>query len=143
LVKSQVSSCAGWSCHPEGCTALVYEPCQQALLSGGRHGEICVFDVRQRRLRSTIKAFDHATIKAFSMLPEGQRAFIVGSSDGDIKVFCFACFPWDLAYSFQMFENISFLNTMRDLRLRRDRFFWLSGLGLFFFFCSWIDCWVY
>lgn len=75
-----------WTCHPEGSTTLMYVPQQQILLTGGRHGEICIFDVRERKLRSTIKAFDHATIKALAMQPT-QKGFIVGSSDGDIKVF--------------------------------------------------------
>uniref|UniRef100_A0A915IB35 Uncharacterized protein n=1 Tax=Romanomermis culicivorax TaxID=13658 RepID=A0A915IB35_ROMCU len=64
----------------------MYVPQQQILLTGGRHGEICIFDVRERKLRSTIKAFDHVTIKALAMQP-AQKGFIVGSSDGDIKVF--------------------------------------------------------
>ena len=30
----------------------------QSIVSGGRHGELCFWDIRQRQLRNTIKAFD-------------------------------------------------------------------------------------
>lgn len=85
MSKVYLSMHSGWCCHPEGSTALMYVPQQQILLSGGRHGEICIFDIRERKLRCTVKAFDHATVKTLALQPD-QEGFLVGSSDGDIKV---------------------------------------------------------
>lgn len=74
-----------WSCHPEGASCVMYIPQQQTLISGGRHGEMCFWDLRMRQLRSSIKAFDNATVKTLVGDPNNEF-FVAGSSDGDIKV---------------------------------------------------------
>uniref|UniRef100_A0A914XKC3 WD_REPEATS_REGION domain-containing protein n=1 Tax=Plectus sambesii TaxID=2011161 RepID=A0A914XKC3_9BILA len=74
-----------WSCHPEGASCVMYLPQQQTLISGGRHGEMCFWDLRMRQLRSSIKAFDNATVKTLVGDPNNEF-FIAGSSDGDIKI---------------------------------------------------------
>ncbi len=59
---------------------------QQTLISGGKHGELCFWDLRQRQLRSSVRAFDaSATVKALALDPY-MEFFVAGSSDGDIKV---------------------------------------------------------
>ena len=59
----------------------------QAIVSGGRRGEICIWDIRQRQLRSTMKAFDSpsAIVKCLCMDPNCDL-FVAGSSEGDMKV---------------------------------------------------------
>nr|CDJ91206.1 WD40 repeat domain containing protein [Haemonchus contortus] len=75
-----------WVAHAEGATAAMYLPSQQAIVSGGRHGELCLWDVRQRQLRLTVKAFDwHQTVKSL-VTDCNQNLIVAGSSDGDIKV---------------------------------------------------------
>ncbi|PIO71428.1 WD domain, G-beta repeat protein, partial [Teladorsagia circumcincta] len=76
-----------WVAHPEGATVAMYMPNQQTIVSGGRHGELCLWDVRQRQLRVTVKAFEwHQTVKTL-ISDCNQDLIVAGSSDGDIKVF--------------------------------------------------------
>lgn len=57
------------------------------MISGGKHGEICIWDVRQRQLRTTLKAFTNAnaSVRCICLDPSGDT-FATGSSEGDIKV---------------------------------------------------------
>ncbi|WKY17140.1 hypothetical protein Q1695_001621 [Nippostrongylus brasiliensis] len=56
------------------------------IVSGGRHGELCLWDIRQRQLRTTVKAFDwHQTVKTL-VTDYAQDLIVAGSSDGDIKI---------------------------------------------------------
>lgn len=66
----------------------MYVPQQQALYCGGKHGELCIFDLRQRLLRQNFKIFDHSDVRSMAMDPNGEF-FSVGSSDGDVKVWKF------------------------------------------------------
>ncbi|KAE9556016.1 hypothetical protein FO519_000762 [Halicephalobus sp. NKZ332] len=82
--KTTVHSFIG---HTDGAMCVGYLPNSQTIVSGGRHGDVCLWDIRQRQLRTSIKAFDSASIvKALCVDPNGDY-FIVGSSDGDIKVY--------------------------------------------------------
>lgn len=58
----------------------------QTIFSGGRHGEICLWDVRQRQLRHTIKAFDQGQVVKTLVTDISQDLIVAGSSEGDIKV---------------------------------------------------------
>ncbi|XP_069136751.1 dmX-like protein 2 [Argopecten irradians] len=81
----QRSACVhAFTCHEHGCPAVVYAPHHQLLISGGRKGEICIFDIRQRQIRHTFQAHDSA-IRCLAMDPE-EEYFVTGSSEGDIKV---------------------------------------------------------
>ncbi|KIH55193.1 hypothetical protein ANCDUO_14655 [Ancylostoma duodenale] len=58
----------------------------KAIVSGGRHGELCLWDIRQRQLRATVKAFEsHQIVKAL-VTDYTQDLIVAGSSDGDIKI---------------------------------------------------------
>lgn len=46
--KSQVTA---FTCHDQGASSLVYAPQHQLLISAGKKGDVCIFDVRQRQLR--------------------------------------------------------------------------------------------
>ncbi|KAK5967217.1 hypothetical protein GCK32_000230 [Trichostrongylus colubriformis] len=75
-----------WVAHTEGATVAMYMPNQQTIVSGGRHGDLCFWDVRQRQLRITVKAFEwHQTVKAL-VTDHNQDLIVAGSSDGDIKI---------------------------------------------------------
>ncbi|XP_033750320.1 dmX-like protein 2 [Pecten maximus] len=81
----QRSACVhAFTCHEHGCPAVVYAPHHQLLISGGRKGEICIFDIRQRQIRHTFQAHESA-IRCLAMDPE-EEYFVTGSSEGDIKV---------------------------------------------------------
>ena len=63
---------------------LQYAPKQQLLISGGRKGCVCIFDIRQRQLIHTFQAHDSA-IKALALDP-CEEYFTTGSAEGNIKV---------------------------------------------------------
>ena len=73
-----------FSCHSEGSPAILYAPQHQLLISGGKKGDVSIFDVRQRQLRHSFLAHDSA-IKSMSLDPM-EDFFVTGSADGDIKV---------------------------------------------------------
>ncbi|KAK0411859.1 hypothetical protein QR680_005883 [Steinernema hermaphroditum] len=74
-----------WVTHPDGATSLHYLPHSQTIISGGRHGEINVWDVRQRQQRTSIKAFEGTSVKSLAADPAGDL-IIAGSNEGDIKI---------------------------------------------------------
>lgn len=63
---------------------LQYAPKQQLLITGGRKGFVCVFDIRQRQLLHTFQAHDSA-IKALA-LDAFEDFFVTGSAEGNMKV---------------------------------------------------------
>ncbi|XP_061596191.1 dmX-like protein 2 isoform X2 [Cololabis saira] len=71
-------------CHENGATVLQYAAKQQLLITGGRKGFVCVFDIRQRQLLHTFQAHDSA-IKALA-LDAYEDFFVTGSAEGNMKV---------------------------------------------------------
>jgi len=68
---------------------VLYAPQHQVLISGGKKGEICIFDVRQRQLRQTFQAHETNVAVKCLALDSGNGAeecYVTGGSDGDIKV---------------------------------------------------------
>uniref|UniRef100_A0A673U0U4 Dmx like 2 n=1 Tax=Suricata suricatta TaxID=37032 RepID=A0A673U0U4_SURSU len=84
LVSPGNSLIHGFTCHDHGATVLQYAPKQQLLISGGRKGYVCIFDIRQRQLLHTFQAHDSA-IKALALAP-CEEYFTTGSAEGNIKV---------------------------------------------------------
>lgn len=84
LISPGNSLIHGFTCHDHGATVLQYAPKQQLLISGGRKGYICIFDIRQRQLMHTFQAHDSA-IKALA-LDSCEEYFTTGSAEGNIKV---------------------------------------------------------
>ncbi|CAJ0597034.1 unnamed protein product [Cylicocyclus nassatus] len=75
-----------WVAHPEGATAVMYLPRQQTIVSGGRHGDLCLWDIRKCQLRETVRAFDsHEVVNALVTDPT-RNLIVAGSSDGNIKI---------------------------------------------------------
>ncbi|VDK77572.1 unnamed protein product, partial [Litomosoides sigmodontis] len=74
-----------WTTHPEGATSVMYLSSYQSIISGGRHGELCVWDIRQRQLRATVKCFENSPVKCLVGDPF-EQIIVAGSNDGDIKV---------------------------------------------------------
>lgn len=75
---------SAFPCHENGATVLQYAPKQQLLITGGRKGFVCVFDIRQRQLLHTFQAHDSA-IKALA-LDAFEDFFVTGSAEGNMKV---------------------------------------------------------
>lgn len=43
--------CAAFACHDQGASCLTYAPQHQLIISAGKKGDVCIFDMRQRTLR--------------------------------------------------------------------------------------------
>ncbi|XP_074012045.1 dmX-like protein 2 isoform X6 [Numenius arquata] len=84
LVSSGNSLIHAFTCHDHGATVLQYAPKHQLLISGGRKGYICVFDIRQRQILYTFQAHESA-IKALALDPS-EDYFVTGSAEGNMKV---------------------------------------------------------
>ncbi|KAM9064953.1 dmX-like protein 2 isoform X1 [Sarcophilus harrisii] len=84
LISPANSLIHGFTCHEHGATVLQYAPKQQLLISGGRKGWVCIFDIRQRQIVHTFQAHDSA-IKAMALDP-CEEYFTTGSAEGNIKV---------------------------------------------------------
>ncbi|XP_048383976.2 dmX-like protein 1 isoform X5 [Stegostoma tigrinum] len=84
LVPQTNSLVHAFTCHDSGATVLAYVSKQQLLVSGGRKGYVCIFDLRQRLLRQTFQAHD-SPIKAIALDP-AEEYFITGSAEGNMKV---------------------------------------------------------
>lgn len=87
LLPNKKSCVSAFTCHDQGSSCLVFAPQHQVLISCGKRGDICVFDVRQRTLRHRYQAHD-STIKCIALDPH-EEFFVTGSIEGDIKI-------WDM-----------------------------------------------
>lgn len=95
LLPQKKSLLAVFNCHDQGASSLVYAPQHQLLISAGKKGDVCIFDVRQRQMRHRFQAHDSA-VKCLAIDP-GEEFFVTGSADGDIKV-------WGLSVHQQMYN---------------------------------------
>lgn len=77
-------SFSAFTCHEQGASSLIYAPQHQLLISAGKKGDVCIFDVRQRSLRHRFQAHESA-IKCLAIDPHEEH-FVTGSADGDIRV---------------------------------------------------------
>ncbi|XP_047678212.1 dmX-like protein 2 isoform X3 [Tachysurus fulvidraco] len=84
LISPSNTMVHAFPCHENGATVLQYAPKQQLIISGGRKGFVCIFDIRQRQLLHTFQAHDSA-IKALA-LDASEDFFITGSAEGNMKV---------------------------------------------------------
>ncbi|XP_071522289.1 dmX-like protein 2 [Panulirus ornatus] len=84
LLPQRKANVVSWTCHENGASALLYAPQHQVVLSAGKKGTVCIFDIRQRTLRHKFQAHD-AAIKCMA-LDQSEEFFCTGSADGDIKV---------------------------------------------------------
>jgi WD40 repeat protein len=51
LELQNIHSPTAFACHDQGCSSLAFAPQHQLLISAGKKGDVCIFDVRQRTLR--------------------------------------------------------------------------------------------
>uniref|UniRef100_G3UN45 Dmx like 1 n=1 Tax=Loxodonta africana TaxID=9785 RepID=G3UN45_LOXAF len=84
LVAPANSLIHAFNCHDSGATVLAYAAKHQLLISGGRKGFTCVFDLRQRQQRHLFQSHD-SPIKAIAIDPT-EEYFVTGSAEGNIKI---------------------------------------------------------
>ncbi|XP_031780869.1 dmX-like protein 2 isoform X2 [Nasonia vitripennis] len=84
LLPQNKSLVQGFTCHDQGASSVILAPQHQLLISGGKKGDINIFDVRQRQQRHRFQAHESA-IKCLALDPH-EEFFVSGAGDGDIKV---------------------------------------------------------
>uniref|UniRef100_A0A8C4Q1M2 RAVE complex protein Rav1 C-terminal domain-containing protein n=1 Tax=Eptatretus burgeri TaxID=7764 RepID=A0A8C4Q1M2_EPTBU len=84
LLPANSSLVQGFTCHESGAMVLAAAARHQMLVSAGRRGMVCVWDLRQRRLMHSYQAHDSA-VKALALDPT-EQFLITGSTEGNIKV---------------------------------------------------------
>eukprot|EP00743_Colponemidia_sp_Colp-15_P008961 GILK01009777.1.p1 GENE.GILK01009777.1~~GILK01009777.1.p1 ORF type:complete len:1392 (+),score=301.13 GILK01009777.1:304-4176(+) len=72
------------ACHEGGAHSVIYSPKNQVLYTGGKKGELCVYDLRQRKILATLPAHN-SSLKCLVMNQEGTQ-LVTGCNGGDIKV---------------------------------------------------------
>ncbi|XP_064339465.1 dmX-like protein 1 isoform X5 [Camelus dromedarius] len=90
LVAPANSLVHAFTCHDSGATVLAYAPKHQVLISGGRKGFTCVFDLRQRQQRQLFQSHD-SPVKAIAIDPT-EEYFVTGSAEGNIKIWSLSTF---------------------------------------------------
>ena len=84
-LRTDVLTIGGGICCPKECTTLLFAAVwHQLLISGGRKGYTCVFDLRQRQQRQLFQSHD-SPVKAIAIDPT-EEYFVTGSAEGNIKV---------------------------------------------------------
>jgi len=74
-----------FNCHEgNGSQCLAYSQSHQLLISAGKRGDVCIFDLRQRKRLATSQAHD-SHLKALSLDPL-EKFYVTGSAEGNIKV---------------------------------------------------------
>lgn len=91
-----------------GAQSLAYVSSQQTIISGGKRGDVSIFDIKQRQLLHTFQAHD-CLIKTIAIDPV-EQFFVTGTIDGDLKV-------WDLA-TLKMVESFSREHSRGTVSLR-------------------------
>ncbi|XP_065362975.1 dmX-like protein 2 [Calliphora vicina] len=84
LLPQKKSCVSAFTCHDQGASCFGFAPQHQLLISCGKKGDICVFDMRQRTLKHRLQGHD-SCIKCISIDPH-EEFFATGSIEGDIKV---------------------------------------------------------
>ncbi|XP_076994983.1 dmX-like protein 1 isoform X4 [Tamandua tetradactyla] len=90
LVAPANSLVHAFTCHDSGATVLAYAPKHQLLVSGGRKGFTCVFDLCQRQQRQLFQSHD-SPVKAIAIDPT-EEYFVTGSAEGSIKIWSLSTF---------------------------------------------------
>ena len=85
LLPAKKRMVTSFSCHEQhGASSLLFAPMNQLLITGGRKGDVYIFDMRQRIQRNKFVAHENSAIKCMALDP-AEEFFVTGSADGEIK----------------------------------------------------------
>ncbi|KAG0202623.1 regulator of (H+)-ATPase in vacuolar membrane [Mortierella sp. GBA30] len=106
LMPKEKSQTKAYKVHDRGGGySLAFSKRHQLLVSGGRNGEICIFDIRQPKLLHTIQAHDMHVRSLY--IDEAGLTLCSGSGEGDMK-----------AWNLETFEQVSSFENLQA----RNRF---------------------
>ena len=74
-----------YMCHEGGgASVLAYSHLKQRMFSGGKRGEVCIFDIRQNALIQSLSV--HTSAITCMEVNDVEGYIVTGSTEGDIKV---------------------------------------------------------
>lgn len=73
-------------CHEQGSTCIGYAPQHQVIVTGGRKGDICIFDVRGGSGSIKHRYLGHDSCLKCMTIDPHEQFYCTGAADGDIKV---------------------------------------------------------
>ncbi|KAF9106062.1 hypothetical protein BGX29_010629 [Mortierella sp. GBA35] len=105
LLPPEKARTQSYNVHNGGGYSLAFSKRHQLLVSGGRNGEICIFDIRQPKLLHTIQAHEMHVRSLY--IDEAGLTLCSGSGEGDMK-----------AWNLETFEPLSSFENLQA----RNRF---------------------
>lgn len=75
-------------CHEQGSTCIGFAPQHQVIVTGGRKGDICIFDVRGGSGSIKHRYLGHDSCLKCMTIDPHEQFYCTGAADGDIKVSC-------------------------------------------------------
>lgn len=78
--------CLAFVCHEQGSTCIGYAPQHQVIVTGGRKGDICIFDVRGGSGSIKHRYLGHDSCLKCMTIDPHEQFYCTGAADGDIKV---------------------------------------------------------
>jgi len=79
-------SCLAFMCHEQGSTCIGFAPQHQVIVTGGRKGDICIFDVRGGSGSIKHRYMGHDSCLKCMTIDPHEQFYCTGSGDGEIKV---------------------------------------------------------
>ncbi|GMT07275.1 hypothetical protein PENTCL1PPCAC_29449, partial [Pristionchus entomophagus] len=89
--RSCVHAFGGDGKHFEGATCALYLAPSMTVISGGAHGDLCIWDLRMGQLRHQIKVFEPMQAVSSLVVDPSNDVIAIGNSEGDIKIY--SCEP--------------------------------------------------
>ncbi|KAI9344198.1 WD40-repeat-containing domain protein [Zopfochytrium polystomum] len=105
LMPTSKARVKAFSTGDTGAYCLGYSHRHRVLLSGGKKGEVYIFDIRQRCLRKTVSAHSN-TVKSLSV-DDVMGNLVSASTDGEIKTWDLNSFLLDLGASSTSTEGLA------------------------------------
>ncbi|KJE97453.1 hypothetical protein, variant [Capsaspora owczarzaki ATCC 30864] len=106
-----------FGCHEQGgAYTIAYAPHRQLLVSGGKMGDVCVFDIRQRRRVDTFVAQEGSVIRSIQV-DESRDLLATAAGDGSVKI-------WSLSTRKE-------LASLPTLHVKNSAFFKAEAQGVF------------
>jgi WD40 repeat protein len=114
-------------CHEQGSTCIGFAPQHQVIVTGGRKGDICIFDVRGGSGSIKHRYLGHDSCLKCMTIDPHEQFYCTGAADGDIKVNSRALHPLSSQrkmFIIVFFSDLEFIHPSVDVHIpRRTRSF--------------------
>lgn len=96
-------------CHEQGSTCIGFAPQHQVIVTGGRKGDICIFDVRGGSGSIKHRYLGHDSCLKCMTIDPHEQFYCTGAADGDIKVSYTAVQPCTRPAALNNYLNLNIL----------------------------------